>query len=143
MSLYRPGRGYYGISNEEILQKLDASKNGCLFEESPQNIIQLFRSETLDNMDNKIDKTLLYILPPNPIIETAISRLQNRLNAETDPEKRVLTPENFESTIGDRQIDEFLELKSLIDNPDIKPLFIINEGDPEQVAQNIIKILQN
>ena len=137
LSLERPGRGFYGITDSEIRAKLDGSSSGCLFEENPQNILELFAN---DSLDQPVDKVLLYVLPPQPIIETTMARLQKRLDNEIDPAKRILTPENFESTLGDRQIDEFLAIKDIQKNPTVQPIFLIMHN-PEQGGQDIATIL--
>lgn len=141
LSLERPGRGLYGITNDEVRNRLQTAENGCLFEENPQNILRLFNSELFDGLSESVDKVLLYVLPPNPIIETTMSRLQKRLNEESDPNNRVLTSDVFESTLGDRQIDEFLGLKELINNPSVQPIFLIMKN-PEQGGSDIESLLE-
>ncbi len=124
LSLERIGRGMYGISHEEIARKLSAAQTGCIVEENPANLMQLFDNIKTQNTQ----AVLLYILPKHPIVKHSLERLEHRLSLESDPEKRILTPEVFESTLGDRQIDEFLALSDLPNHPAITPLFIVNDG---------------
>lgn len=123
LSLERLGRGMYGISHEEITRKLDTGKTGCIFEENPANIIKLLsEAET-----PQAQAVLLYILPGYPIMENSLAHLTHRLSLEQNQAKQTLTPEIFESTLGDRQIDEFRALAELTDHPSITPLFIVND----------------
>ena len=133
LHLERPGRGMYGVSHDEIAEKLVSHPTGCIIEENPRNLQQL-----LANIDNPaVTKILLYVLPKQPIIESAIGHLMHRLSLEDDPAKRVLTLELFESTLGDRQIDEFEQLATLPDHPDIVPLFVVNDDLSE--AKELLK----
>lgn len=122
LTLERIGRGMYGISHEEIAKKLAESRAGCVIEENPANLMELF-----SNIENSDAQTvLLYILPEHPIVKNSLHRLEQRQSEESDPAKRAVTPEIFESTLGDRQIDEFLALAELPQHPNITPVFVIN-----------------
>lgn len=121
-SLERPGRGWYGVEKAEITQKLHDATTGCLFEENPENIIKIFQAIDLP----QTDKVLVYLLPPEPIIASSAQRLIYRLSQEPNSAKRQLTAEVFESTLGQRQIDEFGKLSLIIDQPDVQLLVLIN-----------------
>ncbi len=136
LHLLRPGRGWYGVTHTEIEDKLAQTENGCLLEENPENIIKLF--EELETTEAQ--KILLYILPPSPLVETLLRNLRGRLSHEDDPTKRVLTPAAFESTLGDRQIDEFRALTDALAHPDVQVLFIIND-DLETTKQTLSELL--
>lgn len=128
-SLERPGRGWYGTEKSEISQKLTNSEAGCLFEENPENIIKILRS--IDQP--QADKVLIYILPPEPVVLNSARRLIYRLSQEADSTKRQLTTEVFESTLGQRQIDEFSKIDLLANQSDIQLLVIINDQLDETV----------
>ena len=113
-SLERPGRGWYGVEKTEITQKLH--------EENPENIIKIFQAIDLP----QTDKVLVYLLPPEPIIASSAQRLIYRLSQEPDSAKRQLTAEVFESTLGQRQIDEFIKLSLIVDQSDVQLLVLIN-----------------
>lgn len=130
-SLERAGRGWYGTEKAEISQKLNSSEIGCLFEENPENIIKIFQAIN----QPQADKVLIYILPHEPIILTSTRRLIYRLSQEQDPTKRQLTTEIFESTLGQRQIDEFSKLAMLSVQTDIQLLVIINDQLDEAVSR--------
>lgn len=133
LSMERVGRGWYGITNEEIAEKLEASTTGCIIEENPANLIELFKNSNKP----EVQKVLLYILPGQPTVKSLIRRLDHRLSFETDPAKRIITPELFESTLGDRQIEEFVSMTQLKDRPDIAPVFIINDNLDETKSRLI------
>lgn len=124
LALERVGRGMYGISHEEIARKLSGTTTGSILEENPANIMELF-----SNSNNPgAQAVLLYVLPPYPVIKNSLARLQHRLSLEQDVKKQIITPEVFESTLGDRQIDEFLALTELPQHPNITPIFIVNDN---------------
>jgi len=124
LALERVGRGMYGISHEEIARKLSSTATGSILEENPANIMELFANS--NNPDTQA--VLLYVLPPHPVIQNSLARLQHRLSLEQDMKKQIITPEVFESTLGDRQIDEFLALTKLPHHPNITPIFIVNDN---------------
>src|SRR5690606_22610335 len=115
LSMLRIGRGWYGITHEEITKRLAESEAGCVIEENPSNLIKLFNHVDEPNTQN----VLLYVLPEHPIIKHSLARLQQRQALESDPAKRFVTPDIFESTLGDRQIDEFNDLVELLQHPNI------------------------
>lgn len=124
LTLERIGRGMYGIAHDEITRKLSETTAGCVIEENPANIMELF-----DNIQApQTQAVLIYILPNDPVVKNSIARLEHRLSFETDPAKRVITPEVFESTLGDRQVDEFVSLVDLPKHPAISPIFIVNDS---------------
>lgn len=137
LSLERPGRGMYGIKHKEIKHKLKAVDTGCIFEENPENILRAFD----DINEPAVQRALLYVLPASPVMEKAIGHLQHRLSLEQDLAKQMLTPEVFESTLGDRQIDEFLALSKLPDHPGIAPIFLINDN-LEEAKQTLTQLLR-
>lgn len=136
-SLERPGRGWYGTEKSEINQKMASSKTGCLFEENPENIIKIFQAIN----QPQADKVLIYILPPEPIVLNSTKRLIYRLSQELDPIKRQLTAETFESTLGQRQIDEFSKVDLLANQSDIQLLVIIND-QLDEVIERLRRLLQ-
>lgn len=129
-SMNRPGRGWYGTEKAEIETKINSSGAGCLFEDNPENVIKVFTAVE----DDSLLKTLLYILPPEPILLSTTKRLIYRLSKESDETKRQLTAETFDSTVGQRQIDEFKQLVNLKQATDIKFLVIINDQVNEALA---------
>lgn len=138
LTLERPGRGYYGVAVDEVEKKLSSGKKGVLVEENPKNLITLL-TRTEENYPH-LHRTLIYIFPPHPIIKNTMQRLRNRLKQEEEPDKRNLTPDVFESTLGERQINEFRELASLSGNPGINLLFITNDdlaGSQKKLADLI------
>lgn len=137
LSLERPGRGMYGIKHKEIKRKLQSVDTGCIFEENPENILQAF--EEID--DPATQRALLYILPPDPVMNNAIDHLQHRLSLEQDSARQILTPEVFESTLGDRQVDEFLALSQLPQHPGIAPIFLINDNleEAKQILTHLLR----
>lgn len=136
LHLLRPGRGQYGVTHAEIEDKLAQAESGCLLEENPENIIKLFAGLETTNAQ----KILLYVLPPSPLVETLLRNLRGRLSHEDDIAKRVLTPTIFESTLGDRQIDEFMALTGALAHPDMQVLFVIND-DLETTKQTLSELL--
>lgn len=130
LALERLGRGWYGISQEEITHKLSTATGGCIFEENPENIMKLFANVD----DPAVQAVLLYVLPQQPVMQNSLLHLQHRLSLEQDPAKQILTPEIFESTLGDRQIDEFLALAALPGHPAITPIFVVNDDLEETEA---------
>lgn len=119
----RPGRGWYGTEKSEIINKLQASEAGCVIEDNPENLAEIFQSldETPDTR-----KVVLSILPPSPIVMTCAQRLIYRLSLEKDPAKRVLTADIFESTIGKRQVEEYRHLHELISQPEVDFITLVN-----------------
>ncbi len=137
LHLCRPNRGFYGVAHDELTKKIDEGENGCIIEENPENLLTL-----LSNGSPTVQRVILYILPPHPIIETSIKHLQHRLSLETDSEKRILTPGMFESTLGDRQIAEFDKLALVREppHPDVSVLFVTN-GDLTVTKSRIAELL--
>lgn len=132
LALERIGRGMYGITHDEISDKLSTATGGCIVEENPENILELFA-----NIDSETTQAiLLYVLPNYPIVRHSLDRLRYRLSQESDPAKRSLTPDVFESTLGDRQIDEFCVTAELPRHPNVTPVFIIND-DLEQTKAKL------
>jgi guanylate kinase len=114
----KPGRGRYGIGKDDL--EAGIAKGGCLVEESPINLLK-----ALEGMAAETTTVLMYILPPYPIMDTCARRLYGRsAKAEED---RILTIEDVESTLGDRQIDEFSALNSRADYPNVRVVFLIND----------------
>ena len=136
----RPGRGSYGITADEVIRRMSADGNGALIEEEPKYLIQLLKSEALSELSD-VNKVLLYTFPPNPAIATLYQRLQKRQNEESDPAKRVITEEIFNNNINEGQFENFLQMKELVNYPEIQPLFLVSE-DPESTEQKLRKLFK-
>lgn len=132
----RPNRGTYAISKSEIEEKLANCGTGCIIEENPATLLS-----ALDTARISIEKepltTLLYLLPPDPMVETLAMRLHQR--SSDTPAERELTENDIESTLGDRQIDEFLSLSQATQYPNVNVVFFVN--DDIQRTYEKIKVL--
>lgn len=114
----KPGRGRYGIGKADLEAGVEAG--GCLVEESPANLLN-----ALQGISDQAPTMLLYILPPDPIMDTCARRLYGRSAAVE--EERVLTENDVESTLGDRQIDEFATLARHGEYPGVRVVFLVND----------------
>lgn len=130
----KPGRGLYGVRRDEVEARLAQSGGvGCVVEESPANLIRTLGSETVERMPQHPLNVVLYIMPPHPIIETSARRLYGRSSA--NEAERQLTIEDINSTLGDRQIDEFRDLAALKENPNVHLVIVINDKLDESNAK--------
>jgi guanylate kinase len=127
----KPGRGRYGIGKSDL--EAGVESGGCLVEESPVNLLN-----ALQGISDQAPTMLLYILPPDPIMETCARRLYGRSSATE--EDRVLTDNDVESTLGDRQIDEFATLQDHASYPGVRVVFLVND-QLEESKQKIDTLL--
>lgn len=131
----RAGRGSYGVSRREVEEKLSRGGAGCIIEENPRN---LFTALDIAHQSNPNSQSvLLYILPPDPIVETSARRLYSRSAAE--PTERRLTADDIESTLGDRQIDEFLDIYQVSAFPNVHVVFLVND-ELEESRQKLTQL---
>ena len=130
----RPGRGSYAISKSEVDAKLAGHAHGCVIEENPLTLLQALEVTKTEETDNPRLSALLYVLPNEPIMETLAMRLHGR-SADHDANRK-LTPEDIESTLGDRQIEEFATLSLAANYPDVNVVFLVND-DLDQTKQKL------
>jgi guanylate kinase len=122
----KPGRGRYGIGKTDL--ETGVQTGGCLVEESPANLLN-----ALQETSGEATTMLLYILPPDPIMDTCARRLYGRSSENEDD--RELTESDVESTLGDRQIDEFSVLATHAQYPGVRVVFVINDDLKESQAK--------
>ena len=130
----RPNRGSYAISKSEIEAKLPGHAHGCVIEENPLTLLQALEASKPDDDQTRRLAALLYVLPREPIMETLATRLHGR--SSVIPSERKLTTEDIESTLGDRQIEEFSTLTLAAHYPDVHVVFLVND-DLEQTRQKL------
>jgi guanylate kinase len=125
VSMERPGRGKYGVEQPEIERRIAESKGiGAVVEENPRNLLTALGS-LAKNDSEEAAPVILYILPPHPIAEVSARRLYGRSAA--DEQDRTLTAQDVDSTLGDRQIDEFEDLNGIAGQPDIHLVLLTND----------------
>jgi guanylate kinase len=130
----RPGRGTYAISKSEVESKLANHGQGCVIEENPHTLLTALEATGAEHGHGERLTALLYILPPEPIMNTLALRLHDR-SAASHAERK-LTAEDIESTLGDRQIDEFTTLSLASQYPDVNVVFLVN-GNLEQTHKKL------
>lgn len=98
----KPGRGWYGIDEEDLIKPFRNSDT-VIIEESPDPLLRIGKELTRRMPES--DYRIVYILPQPPILIHLAARLATRC---------LVAGENFrdviESTLGKRQVDEFLSL---------------------------------
>lgn len=120
------GRGRYGIGKVDL--EAGVATGGCLIEENPINLLN-----ALEGISGEANVVLLYILPPYPIMDTCARRLYGR--SASNEVDRKLTTEDVESTLGDRQIEEFSVLADRREYPNVRVVFLINDELDESCAK--------
>jgi guanylate kinase len=115
----KPGRGRYGIGKADL--QAGVASGGCLLEENPFNLLGILQQQSAET-----PVLMLYILSPDPIMDTLACCLYIRSN-EKEESKRELTEADVESTLGDRQIDEFGMLARHEEFPDVPVVFLVND----------------
>ncbi len=111
---FREGRGYYGISRNAIVSA--SNTNPYVLEESPANLHSIWTKT-----NTSCEMLLIYLLPPDPIFLTLLSRLSYRCQNDGTNLSSTLI-----STLGQRQIEELRSLRGIIDTG-LPVLILIND----------------
>lgn len=127
---HRPGRGNYGISKLAVSAAFQKSRV-LIAEENPATLAEI--SRRVSELGAK--SILVYVLPPAPVAAHLAARLAVRV-AETGEDFEL----TIESTLGERQIKEFLSTAELAKNG-IRILYVVND-DLERIASKIRKFIQ-
>ncbi len=94
---FREGRGWYGFQRAHLEAALQSPL--CLVEESAEVVAQLVAG--LDQ--ETTGAALIYLLPPDPVFDTLLERLQKRMEDSGEQESLAA----YDSTLGMRQVNEF------------------------------------
>lgn len=129
----RPQRGSYAISKSEVEDKVSHG-HGCVIEENPITLLTALEAVGGEKGRGKRLTALLYILPPEPMVTTLAQRLYERSSG--NPAERMLSGDDVESTLGDRQIDEFASLALTANYPDVNVVFLVND-DLDQTKRKL------
>lgn len=127
--VFKPGRGWYAMQKAQIDGLLEARKP-FIVEDNITISQELFRYARDQNP--AVNPLHLYILPPPPVMGTLAIRLFARAEETNDPrylrEDTIVIPDEMvESTIGARQVEEFLPVVGLIkDGGNV--LFLVNDN---------------
>jgi guanylate kinase len=126
----RPGRGWYGVQRKDLNDAL-AQASVVIIEENPATLMKL--SEAIKGVRPEANLTIVYILPPPPLILHLGLRLAKRCIIAGEDYRTAL-----ESTLGERQIHEFESLRTAHDNgTDV--LYVVN--DSIQRTKDIIRLI--
>jgi len=130
----RPGRGLYGIEKISLNNTFNKSKV-AIIEENPATLFKI--QESINEGDKSIYFSINYILPPQPIILHLAARLAKRCLESND---NFLNSVN--STLGERQIEEFESLVNITKNGGNVCFFVVNNNIDHIASQikNIYKI---
>ncbi|MCA9382943.1 hypothetical protein KC909_01125 [Candidatus Dojkabacteria bacterium] len=134
---FKPGRGYYGQTVQELDSCLTQS-DLVVVEQNPATLVQF--AQNMHRLNYPADFQLIYILPPDPMVLHLYSRLSQRVLSE--PEKIEQTHDGpsinqdyLVSTMGHRQVLEFLTLKSAYD-AGVQVRFLVND-DLDQLGNRL------
>ena len=126
----RPGRGLYGIEKNSLSNILNKSKV-AIIEENPETLFKIQQSVQENNPS--VYFSINYILPPQPIVLHLATRLAKRsLESNGD------FLNSINSTLGQRQIDEFESLADIAKNGGNVCFFVINNN-----VDNIASIIKD
>lgn len=130
----RPGRGLYGIEKNSLKNVFNKSKVAVI-EENPETLFKVQKSINKDNSESTYF-AINYILPPQPIAIHLATRLAKRC-LETNSNFL----DSINSTLGQRQVNEFESLADIAKNGGNICFFVIN-NDIEYNASLIKTIYQ-
>ena len=124
----RPGRGLYGVEKTILENTFNQSKM-AIIEENPVTLFNIKQSLEKDKKSTYF--SINYILPPQPIILHLATRLAKR---SIESNSNFL--DSIDSTLGQRQIDEFESLIDINKNGGNICFFVIN-NNVDQIASTI------
>lgn len=115
----KSGRGWYGIQLSDIENVFADSVMAAVIE-SPKNLLEL--SNQLCDKNIHYDFVLVYLLPQAPVLAHLALRLEDRCYKAGDD----CSADVIKSTLGQRQVDEFLSLLDII-NSDTNCIVLVND----------------
>lgn len=131
---HKPGRGWYGVEKNN-LNKILKQSQVAVIEGNPETLFKIQKSVNGD-VDKSVHFTINYILPPYPTIPHLATRLAKRC-LETNGNFLNL----IDSTLGQRQVDEFESLIDIAKNGGNICFFVIN-NDIDEIASLMKKTYQ-
>ncbi|HVZ58311.1 MAG TPA: hypothetical protein VG935_00955 [Patescibacteria group bacterium] len=129
----RPGRGLYATAKKDLALATSSQSGAAIIEENPATLTRLGEAIRTSLPDTNF--VLTYILPPDPVQLNLALRLAGRCLVAGEDYRRAV-----ESTLGQRQIDEFLSVREA-ENAGVPVLFVVNDSIERAtgVIQSVVK----